>query len=171
MAFPALHVIGLFAVIDALVRKPGLLNLKVSWPLEVVISSADVVAKVNPPTKPRVGVQRAIYVAESDADARDAAEHARWNMRVTMSLRNHYEQVENGKAMPIIAKSEPTIEDLLEHYLIIGSPETCIRQIKTLQSIMGITHFNCSFWFGDLSQTRVLKSMELFAKEVMPAIA
>ena len=130
----------------------------------------EVVAKVNPPTQPRVGVQRAIYVAESDADARDAAEHARWNMRVTMSLRNHYEQVENGKAMPIIAKAEPTIEELLERYLIIGSPDTCIRQIKTLQSIMGIAHFNCSFWFGDMDQKRVLRSMERFAKEVMPAI-
>lgn len=130
----------------------------------------EVVAKVKPPVKPRVGVQRAIYVAESDADARDAAEHARWNMRVTMSLRNHYEQVENGKAMPIVAQNEPDIEDLINRYLIIGSPETCIRQIKTLQSIMGITHFNCSFWFGDMNQKRVLRSMERFAREVMPAI-
>jgi hypothetical protein len=30
-------------------------------------------------------------------------------------------------------------------------------------------HFNCSFWFGDLEQARVLRSMELFAREVMPA--
>jgi len=26
-----------------------------------------------------------------------------------------------------------------------------------------------SFWFGDLEQARVLRSMELFAREVMPA--
>ena len=130
----------------------------------------EVCAKVQPPLKPRVGVQRAIYVAKSDADARDAAEHARWNMRVTLSLRNHYEQVENGKAMPIVAQNEPDIEDLINRYLIIGSPETCIHQIKTLQSVMGISHFNCSFWFGDMDQKRVLRSMERFAKEVMPAI-
>ena len=130
----------------------------------------EVVAKVNPPLKPRVGVQRAVYVAESDADARDAAEHARWNMRVTLSLRNHYEQVENGKALPIIAESEPDIDDLIERYLIIGSPDTCIRQIKLLQSVIGISHFNCSFWFGDMDQKRVLRSMERFAKEVMPAL-
>jgi hypothetical protein len=35
--------------------------------------------------------------------------------------------------------------------------------------VVGISHFNCSFWFGDLDQPRVLKSMELFAREVMPA--
>lgn len=130
----------------------------------------DVVAKVNPPVKPRVGVQRAIYVAENDADARDAAEHARWNMRVTLSLRNHYEQVENGKAVPIVGQSEPDLDDLIERYLVIGSPDTCIRQIKRLQKDVGITHFNCSFWFGDMDQQRVLRSMERFARDVMPAV-
>ena len=34
---------------------------------------------------------------------------------------------------------------------------------------MGISHFNASFWFGDMDQARVLRSMELFAREVMPA--
>jgi hypothetical protein len=35
---------------------------------------------------------------------------------------------------------------------------------------MGISHFNCSFWFGDMDQKRVLRSMERFSKEVMPAL-
>jgi luciferase family oxidoreductase group 1 len=130
-----------------------------------------VVDEVKPARTPRVGVQRAVYVAENDADARDAAEHARWNMRVTLSLRSHYEQVENGKAIPVIAKTEPDMEDLLERYLVIGTPDTCVRQIKRLQEVVGITHFNCSFWFGDMEQKRVLRSMERFAKEVMPALA
>jgi hypothetical protein len=34
---------------------------------------------------------------------------------------------------------------------------------------VGISHFNGSFWFGDLEHPRVLRSMELFAREVMPA--
>jgi len=34
---------------------------------------------------------------------------------------------------------------------------------------VGITHFNCSFWFADVDQARVLRSMERFAREVMPA--
>jgi alkanesulfonate monooxygenase SsuD/methylene tetrahydromethanopterin reductase-like flavin-dependent oxidoreductase (luciferase family) len=52
---------------------------------------------------------------------------------------------------------------------VIGTPDTCVRQIRRLQEQVGITHFNCSFWFGDLEQPRVLRSMELFAREVMPA--
>ena len=128
-----------------------------------------VVDEARPATKPLVGVQRAVYVTKDPADAREAAEQARWNMRVTLSLRNNYERVENGNAIPVPGKTEPTIDELLDRYLVVGTPETCIRQIKRVQALVGISHFNCSFWFGDVDQARVLRSMELFAREVMPA--
>jgi alkanesulfonate monooxygenase SsuD/methylene tetrahydromethanopterin reductase-like flavin-dependent oxidoreductase (luciferase family) len=127
------------------------------------------VAEAKPPHPLKVGVQRAVYVTDSVADARAAAEEARWNMRVTLSLRNRYERVENGRAIPVPAPKEPETDDLLDRFLVIGTPDTCIRQIKRVQELVGITHFNCSFWFGDLAQARVLRSMELFAKDVMPA--
>ena len=124
----------------------------------------------KPAHKPLIGVQRAVYVTKDAADARDAAEQARWNMRVTLSLRNNYEQVENGHAIPVPGKTEPTLDELMERILVIGTPDTCIRQIRRVQELVGISHFNCSFWFGDLDQKRVLRSMELFAREVMPAL-
>ena len=52
---------------------------------------------------------------------------------------------------------------------MIGTPDTCIRQLRRLHEAMGIDHFNASFWFGDLTQAQVLRSMRLFAEEVMPA--
>jgi alkanesulfonate monooxygenase SsuD/methylene tetrahydromethanopterin reductase-like flavin-dependent oxidoreductase (luciferase family) len=127
------------------------------------------VSEVKPPHPLQVGVQRAVYVTDTQADARAAAEEARWNMRVTLSLRNHYERVEGGRAIPIPAPREPDVDDLLDRFLVIGTPDTCIRQIRRVQEMVGITHFNCSFWFGDLEHPRVLRSMELFAREVMPA--
>ena len=128
-------------------------------------------ADMKPAQQPLIGVQRAVYVTKDAADAREAAEQARWNMRVTLSLRNNYEQVDRGNAIPVPAKTEPTIDELLDRYLIIGTPDTVIRQIQRVRELVGISHFNCSFWFGDLDQTRVLRSMELFAREVMPAVA
>ena len=62
-------------------------------------------------------------------------------------------------------------DDLLDRYLVIGSPDTVIRQIRRMQDSVGMTHFNCSFWIGDMEQSRVLRSMERFSKEVMPAFA
>lgn len=129
------------------------------------------VAEARPPRPLEVGVQRAVYVTDSDADARAAVEEARWNMRVTLSLRHRYERVERGRAIPVPAPNEPTVDDLLDRFLVIGTPDTCIRQLRRLRELVGITHFNCSFWFGDLGQGRVLRSMELFAREVMPAFA
>ena len=126
-------------------------------------SAADV------PERPEVGVQRAVYVTDSQADARAAAEEARWNMRVTLSLRNQYERVEDGRAIPVPAPNEPDTDDLLDRYLVIGTPDTVIRQIGRVQEHVGISHFNCSFWFGDLEHARIMRSMELFSREVMPA--
>jgi luciferase family oxidoreductase group 1 len=127
------------------------------------------VSEVKPPRTPEVGVQRAVYVTDSVADARAAAEEARWNMRVTLSLRNHYERVERGRAIAVPAPKEPDVDDLLDRFLVIGTPDTVIRQITRIKELVGISHFNCSFWFGDIEHPRILKSMELFARDVMPA--
>src|SRR2546425_4111094 len=127
------------------------------------------VGEFKPPQPLKVGVQRAVYVTDNLADARAAAEEARWNMRVTLSLRNHQERVERGRAIPVPAPKEPDTDDLLDRFLVIGTPDTCIRQIKRIEELVGITHFNCSFWFGDLEHARVMRSMERFAREVMPA--
>jgi alkanesulfonate monooxygenase SsuD/methylene tetrahydromethanopterin reductase-like flavin-dependent oxidoreductase (luciferase family) len=128
------------------------------------------VADLRPPRPLEVGVQRAVYVTPDAADARAAAEEARWNMRVTLSLRQHRERVEGGRAIPLPGANEPTVDDLLDRFLVIGTPDTCIRQIRRIRDLVGITHFNGNFWFGDLAHARVLRSMELFAAEVMPAL-
>ena len=39
---------------------------------------------------------------------------------------------------------------------------------EALRDAMGINHFNASFWFGDMEHDKVLRSMRLFAEEVMP---
>jgi luciferase family oxidoreductase group 1 len=129
----------------------------------------DLIAELKPACVPDVGVQRAVYVTDDPADARAAAEEARWNMRVTLSLRHNYEQVVGGHAIPVPAPNEPDTDDLLDRFLVIGTPETVVRQIQRVEDLVGINHFNASFWFGDLDQPRVLKSMQLFAREVMPA--
>jgi alkanesulfonate monooxygenase SsuD/methylene tetrahydromethanopterin reductase-like flavin-dependent oxidoreductase (luciferase family) len=122
------------------------------------------------PQRPiHVGTQRFVYVTDNEADARAAAEQARWNMRVTLSLRNDYSKVDNGHAIDVPLPNEPTTEAIMNEFTVIGTPDQCIKQVRRLQDVMGIDHFNCSFWFGDLKQQQILKSMRLFAEEVMPA--
>jgi alkanesulfonate monooxygenase SsuD/methylene tetrahydromethanopterin reductase-like flavin-dependent oxidoreductase (luciferase family) len=127
------------------------------------------VAEYKPKHPIRVGTQRPVYVTDNEADARAAAEQARWNMRVTLSLRHNYSRVENGHAIPVPFDNEPSTDEILDKFSVIGTPDTCIRQIRRLQEAMGIDHFNCSFYFGELKQDQILRSMRLFAEEVMPA--
>lgn len=61
-------------------------------------------------------------------------------------------------------------EDLGERSVVTGSPEACIASLKKCEEA-GIEEVILYFNFGGLSHKETLKSMERFAKEVMPAFA
>lgn len=65
-------------------------------------------------------------------------------------------------------KECPPLEELKKLY-IIGSPQECIQQLKTLRDEMGCTHVILWFNFGWLTHREVMEQMTLFANEVMPA--
>jgi alkanesulfonate monooxygenase SsuD/methylene tetrahydromethanopterin reductase-like flavin-dependent oxidoreductase (luciferase family) len=121
-------------------------------------------------SKVRISTQRPVYVTHDETELPAIVEQARWNMRVTLSLRAGLERVDgNGCAIAVPMDSEPTEQELLDNYFVMGTPERCIEQLHALNDAMGLTHFNSSFWFGDLPREKVLNSMRLFAEEVMPA--
>ena len=53
--------------------------------------------------------------------------------------------------------------------VVVGDPEACIRKIRHLDEIYGLT--DILFWtrLGGLDHRKVMRSMELCAKHVMPA--
>ncbi len=120
-------------------------------------------------SKVRISTQRPVYVTNDESELPAIVEQARWNMRVTLSLRAGLERVENGKAIAVPMEKEPTEQELLDNYFIMGTPKRCIEQLHALNEAMNLTHFNASFWFGDLPREKVLNSMRLFAEDVMPA--
>ena len=118
----------------------------------------------------RVSTQRAVYVTKDESELPEIIEQARWNMRVTLSLRQGLERVEKGHAQAIPFDNEPSDEELIDRYFVMGTPATCIEKLSEIRDVMGLDHFNANFWFGNLEHKQVLRSMELFAKEVMPAL-
>jgi len=119
--------------------------------------------------KIRLSTQRPVYVTNDESELPSIVEQARWNMRVTLSLRQGLERVEKGRAIAVPFDNEPSDQELLDNYFVIGTPKQCVAKIEAIQEAMGIDHFNASCWFGDLPQDKILRSMELLAKEVMPA--
>ena len=62
-------------------------------------------------------------------------------------------------------------EDLLrEEIIIVGSPDSVGEQIERLGAELGFGAMNVLMCIGDMSHEHVVSSMELFARNVMPAL-
>ncbi len=116
---------------------------------------------------------RYFYVAETEEQARRDSELAlNWTMDVNQWRRSYsrgsevYDSLEDFRQ----TRSElpPSFEYLFQHRAFIGGPDQIIAKIRALQDA-GIGYFGCNFSFGGMPQDKVIKSMELFAREVMPA--
>jgi len=58
-------------------------------------------------------------------------------------------------------------DDLVRETLAFGSPDTVAAKIAEMRAI-GVGQILCWMSFGGLGQDKVRRSMELFAREVMP---
>jgi alkanesulfonate monooxygenase SsuD/methylene tetrahydromethanopterin reductase-like flavin-dependent oxidoreductase (luciferase family) len=56
-----------------------------------------------------------------------------------------------------------------EDMIIIGTPEECLTKILRYDSV-GVDQLLCYVQFGDLPHDKVMRNLELLAKEVMPAL-
>ena len=55
-------------------------------------------------------------------------------------------------------------------YLIAGSPDSVAKQIQSQMNQVGADHFMGMFHIGSLSHEKVLNSLNLFKKEIMPRL-
>ena len=120
------------------------------------------------------GVSRQIYVAETDARALAEAKDAElWYQEafrrfvIPDRIEDAHPALQPGfRAM---AQRLATIswEQLVAETLAFGSPDTVARHVEAMRA-MGVGHVLCWMSFGGLPQERVRRSMELFAREVMP---
>lgn len=116
----------------------------------------------------KLAVQRWVYVADNDSDAIEVADHyGRWGSRVARGLAGGELVVTKGSPVLEAAENQQNVNDIIGRN-VIGTPETCIRQLQHLRDTVGVDHMMCNFWFGDLPQEKVLKSMERFVKSVKP---
>jgi alkanesulfonate monooxygenase SsuD/methylene tetrahydromethanopterin reductase-like flavin-dependent oxidoreductase (luciferase family) len=110
-----------------------------------------------------------IYVGDDDAQARtEVIEH--WHRWRTFAL----------EAMGLLATKDEAHQRVFNHLTydlmvrdsrgIFGGPESCARILRKIIEVVGVTHIGLTFHFGGLSQDRVLKSMERFARQVRPAL-
>jgi alkanesulfonate monooxygenase SsuD/methylene tetrahydromethanopterin reductase-like flavin-dependent oxidoreductase (luciferase family) len=115
---------------------------------------------------PFIGLSRHILVADTDKEAQSAAKRAfaLWYDALIHLWRAH------GVGLPrqmIPAEFEGALDG---GYIIAGSPSTVRERMKRDNDVAGINYCLCRLAFGDLSFEESKRSLELFAKEVMPAL-
>ena len=83
-----------------------------------------------------------------------------------------YENMHFRWPHPVIKRppGELTIERLAENRIILGDPDTCVREISRFRQELGLTHLICRFSVPGISREASMASLDLFAREVMPAL-
>ena len=120
----------------------------------------------TPVEQPLAGVMRAMYIADSDADAERLARpaYAQW-----------YESLDwlwqlRGQKIPI--SISPSYDDArAAGTLVVGGPDTVRRELIDQERTAGFDYLVLQLAFGSLTHEQERRSLELFAAEVMPALA
>ena len=116
---------------------------------------------------------RFIYLSEDEKEAR---EYPRASLTWVRDLGGFRRTLTHGEEINVDLDhwrrtrpvDPPSYESELETTAYFGTPDQCVQKIAKLQKDHSIGYFGASMSFGSMKHAKVLRSMELFAKEVMP---
>ena len=110
-----------------------------------------------------VALIRYVFVASNVQDAIRTAGDSFIQAFETMYFRWHH---------PVVKRpaGRLTIERLAENRIILGDPKTCVEEITRMQRESGASHFICRFSVPGIPREVCQKSLDLFRREVMPAL-
>jgi alkanesulfonate monooxygenase SsuD/methylene tetrahydromethanopterin reductase-like flavin-dependent oxidoreductase (luciferase family) len=114
---------------------------------------------------PKVGILRQVVVATTDDEALaiTRAAHRDWYRSITKLWHDHSDHSVDG----IFAWETATQHETV----LFGSPVRVREQLGRLMETSGCNYVVCAFAWGTLSHQQTLRSLRLFAEEVMPAFS
>jgi alkanesulfonate monooxygenase SsuD/methylene tetrahydromethanopterin reductase-like flavin-dependent oxidoreductase (luciferase family) len=115
--------------------------------------------------KPKVGILRHVFVADTDDAALAAARtaHGHWYRSITKLWHDHDDHTPDG-----LFAWEPAMQG---ETILFGSPPRVREQMARLLEVSGCNYVIGAFAWGTLPHDQALRSLRLFAEEVMPAFA
>jgi alkanesulfonate monooxygenase SsuD/methylene tetrahydromethanopterin reductase-like flavin-dependent oxidoreductase (luciferase family) len=136
---------------------------------EVWSQHKDDPGRLNPQVDtPRLGITRLVVVADSDkeAEAIVRAAHPRW-VASFVKLWNAHGDASVHQRVNLLDLDVA----LRDEGIICGSPDRVREQVARLVDATGANYVIGSFAWGDLTAAQSLRSLQLFAAEVMPALS
>ena len=117
-----------------------------------------------------------IYVAPTDEEAKPEAEHALWWYKLLATLLpgapGRTEVPKGYEDYPADPNEliNLTLEDVWERGTAFGSPERVTEEMNQYMHKLGVNNFILWNRIGGLEHKKIIRSMELFAEHVMPAV-
>jgi alkanesulfonate monooxygenase SsuD/methylene tetrahydromethanopterin reductase-like flavin-dependent oxidoreductase (luciferase family) len=133
------------------------------------------------PEPEKIALSLPIYVAETDEQAhREGREHLMWlfhkglKQSVEIVFPPGYMSQSSMRGL-LMAGTKPypqlSYEELIgEGYAVVGSPESVSARLTELHEELGYGQLIGLFGLGDITHDETIRSMELFASQVMPAL-
>ena len=123
-------------------------------------------ARVNPHVAtPWCGVVRKVYVAETDAEARRVAQDA------LAAFRENFTYLWTPNSVSYYSDNLRDLDDCIERGVVfVGSPGTVCERLLAFMDGTGSNYFGGVFAWGSLTDEQVLSSIDLFTREVLPAL-
>ncbi len=157
VAWPAAHRVNIVTNTPAEKARPITDGYRAAW-----LAAGNNLAEL-----PLLGMNRHIVIADTDAAALAIARRAyqRWYASFMKLWWKH------GTRPPNALYPE-SFDQLVDIGLgVVGTPGAVRETLASHVDVSGITYLCCRFAFGDLSHAETMRSLELFATEVMPALS
>ena len=104
-----------------------------------------------------------IVIAESYVEAE------RTGLQAYEAWKGHMHHLTRKYGRPDVMKLEPYSEESPQR-LIVGPPESVTEKLQEAIDATGMNYMLCIFSFGNIAPQAAIRSLELFAKEVMPKL-
>jgi alkanesulfonate monooxygenase SsuD/methylene tetrahydromethanopterin reductase-like flavin-dependent oxidoreductase (luciferase family) len=133
-------------------------------------------AKAGRPQPRKKPLLRMVYVGEDETSCRvDMEDPIRWffAMQETIVRPPNWEDLPDQYAYYRRAFSKLATIDYdfaINNQMLVGSAEKVTQNLNALCNGLGSNHIMCQFSIGMLPHEKAMKSMERFAKHVMPAL-
>ena len=113
---------------------------------------------------PKLGRVQHVLVAETDAEAMAAG------LPAFRAWADHIHYLTRQRGLPDLMRNmDPASPDAVQR-LVAGAPTTVAEQLAEIVRDSGTNYLLLVFSFGDLAHERAMRSMQLFVREVMPAL-
>jgi alkanesulfonate monooxygenase SsuD/methylene tetrahydromethanopterin reductase-like flavin-dependent oxidoreductase (luciferase family) len=108
---------------------------------------------------------RGLFIADTDAEAERLARpaYAKWFDNLMWLWREN-------NAFPTISLSRDYDESISDGSLVVGGPDTVRRTLVAQTERCGQNYLVLKLAFGSLTHIQEMRSLELFRREVMPAL-